>query len=78
MWIEIIENENDKYLINLDKVNQKIEAVENLKSEFKEAKKKYNPNPKLVRARKTAYERKRRRKIRQREREERWHKYGIG
>ena len=62
----------------LDKVNQKIEAVENLKSEFKEAKKKYRPNPKLVRARKTAYERKRRRKKRQKEREERWHRYGIG
>lgn len=62
----------------LAKVEAKLAAVENVKEQFKDAKKKYKPDPKRERARKTAYERNRRRKIRKREREERWHKYGIG
>lgn len=62
----------------LARVDAKLNAIENVKKEFKNAEKKYRPSPKIARARKAAYERNRRRKIRRREREERWHRYGIG
>lgn len=61
----------------LAKVEAKLEAIENVKKQFKAYAKKYD-DPKAARAKKTRYERNRRRKIRRKQLEERWHKYGIG
>ena len=60
----------------LAKVEAKIKALDKHVEELTKMSEYYRPS--AERKRKTDYERKRRRKIRQKEKEERWKKYGIG